>query len=235
MWKKERARGKLRFPRRPATGPNNLLIVADFGSDVQSYVREFASLTFPRPEKCPHCDAPGRLVGHGSYPRNAVDHAGAIPIRVKRFLCTACRRTISLLPAFCLPWRHYVAATIQSVLDLRVVRGASWSSIERRFNQTGVPAPATCREWTAAFARQSNPYVDRLLQQLARWQLSPGHLEVAIESLAREPSTSRQLVAAVPHLIAFLGESGVRVAGGATRWLSTLWRWGHAARLGRLV
>jgi hypothetical protein len=212
-----------------------VLIVADFGSDVQSYTREFASLNFARPEKCPHCDAPGRLVGHGSYLRNAVDHLRSTPIRVKRFLCAACRMTISLLPSFCLPWRHYLASTIQSILDLRVASRVSWPAIERHFDQTGVPAPATCREWAVAFARQSKPYVDRLLQQLARWQLSPGRLEVAVETLAREPNTSRQLVAAVPHLLAFLGESGVRVADGAARWLVTLWRWGHAQKLGRLV
>jgi hypothetical protein len=212
-----------------------VLIVADFGLDVQSYVREFDSLIFPRPGKCPHCDVAGRLVGHGSYPRNAVDPLQVIPIRVKRLRCRACRKTISFLPAFCLPWRHYLASAIQSVLDLRVVRGASWSAIERHFDQTGVPARATCREWTAALARRSKPYVDRLLQQLAVWQLSPGRLEVAIESLAREPDPSRRLVAAVPHLLAFLCEKGRSVVGGATNWLSTLWRWGHAARLGRLV
>jgi hypothetical protein len=44
-----------------------------------------------------------------------------------------------------------------------------------------------------------------------------------------------QLVAAVPHLVAFLRDNGVNVVDGSTRWLATLWQWGHAMKLGRLV
>jgi Domain of unknown function (DUF6431) len=223
----------LRFPRRLATGLNaNVLIVAEFGSDVQDYACQFARLTVPRPPTCPHCDASDRLIGHGSYPRTAVDERQAVPIRVKRFLCTACRKTVSVLPTFCLPWRHYQSATIQAVLGLRFSAEVCWSAIRQRFLPSDLPTRTTCREWVKTFAQSSAAYLQHLVRQLAHWQVAPGKLEVAIEELAR---ASQQLVAAVPHLVAFLRDSGVEVAEGAARWLATLWQWGHSQKLGRLV
>lgn len=212
-----------------------MLIVAEFGPDVQHYAREFAQLTFPRPRHCPHCQALDRLVGHGSYPRNAVDPLHSTPIRIKRFFCPACSKTVSVLPTFCLPWRHYQTATIQTVLDLRCCAQASWSAIQRHFRCSGVPTLTTCREWVGAFALHSDAYLQQLVQQLARWQLAPGKLEVAVEELASASKAPRQLVVAVPHLVAFLRDNGVEVASGATRWLATLWQWGHSQKLGRLV
>ncbi len=236
MWERSEARGEHRLPERLATGPNtNVLIVAEFGPDVQHYARQFAHLIIPRPRNCPLCTASDRLVGHGSYPRVAVDHHEAIPIRVKRFLCAACRKTISVLPTFCLPWRHYQTATIQTVLDLRFCTQASWSGIRRRFLPGDLPTPTTCREWVGAFAQRSDAYLQHLVRQLARWQLAPGKLEVAIEELASGYKAPQRLVAAVPHLVAFLRDNGVEVVSGATRWLATLWQWGHSQELGRLV
>lgn len=230
--------GPQRAPFAPdlATGPNtDVLIVAEFGPDVQVYAREFAHLTIPRPRYCPHCEALDRLVGHGSYCRNAVDPEHSIPIRIKRFFCPVCHKTVSVLPTFCLPWRHYQSATIQSVLGLRFVAQGSWSVIRRRFWPSDLPTLTTCREWVDAFVRHATVYLRQLLGQLARWQLAPGKLEVAIEELASAANPLRQIVTAVPHLLAFLRDSGVEVASGATRWLATLWQWGHSQKLGRLV
>lgn len=236
MRERSEARGEPRFPRRLAVGPNtNVRIVAEFGSDVQDYARQFAQLTFPRPLTCPHCQAPGRLVGHGSYPRNAVDERLAVPIRIKRFLCAACHKTISVLPSFCLPFRHYQSTIIQRVLDLRLDARSSWSAIRHYFEPFDLPTLTTCREWVAAFAEHSEAYLGHLVRQLALWQLAPGKLELAVEELARLANQSRQLVAAVPHLLAFLRGNGLEVASGTSRWLATLWQWGHSQKLGRLV
>ncbi len=212
-----------------------MVIVADFGPDVQYYAREFAHLTIPRPRYCPRCEALDRLIGHGSYCRNAVDPQHSTPIRVKRFLCEACQKTVSVLPTFCLPWRHYQTATIQTVLDLRCSAQASWAAIRQRFRPSELPTQTTCREWVAAFAQHSDAYLQQLLRQLARWQLAPGKLEVAVEELAGASKAPRQLVAAVPHLVAFLRDNGVEVAEGASRWLAMIWQWGHSQKLGRLI
>ncbi|MCL4532516.1 MAG: DUF6431 domain-containing protein [Actinobacteria bacterium] len=212
-----------------------MVIVAELGLDVQHYAQQFPRLRISRPRICPHCEALGRLVGHGSYPRNAVDPRRSIPIRIKRFLCPVCGKTVSVLPSFCLPWRHYQTATIQTVLDLRLRARSSWSTIRRRFEPFDLPTLITCREWVSTFARHSGVYLQRLLVQLARWQLAPGKLEIAVEELASVSSIPEQLVAAVPHLMAFLWDHGVNLAQSATGWLATLWRWGHSQKLGRLV
>ena len=236
MRERSEAGGEPRFARYLAVGLNtDVLIVAEFGSDVQDYARQFARLTFPRPTHCPYCQALDRLVGHGSYPRNAVDERQAVPIRVKRFLCAACRKTVSVLPSFCLPNRHYQTSTIQRVLDLRFEAQASWSAIRERFQPSDLPTQTTCREWASAFAQRSAAYLPHLVRQLAHWQLTPGKLEVAVEELARLAEAARQLVAAVAHLVAFLRDHGVEVASGTSRWLATLWQWGHSQKLGRLV
>jgi len=230
------ARGEHRLPERLATGPNtNVLMVAEFGPDVQRYARDFASLTFPRPRACLRCNALDRFGGHGSYPRNAVDHVQTVPIRVKRFLCAACHKTVSVLPTFCLPRRHYQTSTVQVVLDVRIPGQASWSAIRARFLPADLPTHTTCREWVGAFAKRSQPYLGHLLGQLSRWQLAPGKIEVALDEMAIASRAPAQLVAAVPHLVAFLRDNGVNVADGSTRWLATLWQWGHTMKLGRLV
>lgn len=212
-----------------------MIIVADFGSDVQHYQSEFLHFRFPPPRNCPHCAAAKALVGHGSYQRSACDENRFFVIRVKRFLCTLCHHTVSLLPSFCLPYRHYLASTIQTVLTLRFQTQTSWHAIGQRFLPFEVPALSSCREWTARFARASEAYLKTLLYQLATWQLAPGKLELALADIASFPKGPCQLVAAVPHLVAWLDNSGLTMVEGSKRWLSTLWQWGHGIKLGRLV
>ncbi len=212
-----------------------MVIVVDFGEDVQHYAEKFAELVWRRPSVCPQCAAPGQVVGHGSYGRTVTDPTQTVVIRVKRLLCTACRRTLALLPTFCLPFRHYQTATIQAVLALRVETHASWNTIGRRFAPADVPTRTTCREWVAAFRHASRRYLPHLLQQLATWTVGSVALEVAVADLARVRRGPEQLIAAVPHLVAWLGDVGVPVRGGSRSWLATLGQWGNGAKLGRLV
>jgi hypothetical protein len=211
-----------------------VVILADFDLDVQQYRREFSQLVFPRPDTCPLCGAVDRLIGHGSYDRTICDHHNVFAIRVKRFLCKVCRHTLSLLPSFCLPCRHYLASTIQSVITLRIQTNDSWKAIGQRFLPSDVPTLTTCREWTASFVRTSNPYLQHLMRQLATWQLAPGKLELVVDDVAGSAKTAQQLLVAFPHLLAWLHERGLK-AGEGSKWLVTLTRWGQAAKLGRLV
>ncbi len=212
-----------------------MVIIANFGLDVQTYSSEFPNLTFPSPKTCPNCTAADRLVEHGSYRRQVCDHKQVFSIRVKRLFCTICRRTVSLLPSFCLPYRHYLAWVIQTVLSLRIQTNSSWSAVRRRFLPSDLPSLNTCREWTAAFCRASKSYLEQLLHQLAIWQLAPGKLELAVNDLSTLASAPQQLVATVPHLVAWLRDSGRDLPDGNAKWLRTLWQWGHGAKLGRLV
>ncbi len=212
-----------------------MVIVSDFASDVQTYCRQFPNLIFPKPKTCPNCAATKKLVSHGSYPRHVCDHQQVFSIRVKRLFCTNCRRTVSLLPSFCLSYRHYLAWVIQSVLSLRIRNNSSWNAVRQRFLPSDLPALSTCREWTAAFSQTGGKYLYQLLQQLAVWQLAPGKLELALADISTLPTAPQQLLASVPHLVAWLRDSGLELLDGNGAWLQTLCRWGHLAKLGRLV
>lgn len=224
-----------------ATGPGirglktPMPIVVDCGDDVQRYLQEFAERTLPRPQACPHCTAAGHLVGHGSYPRHLTASTQVVAIRVQRLLCTACRHTLSLLPSFCLPFRHYATATIQTVLTLRVEVHASWREVRAHFQPAEVPTLTTCREWVTAFRAASTHYLPALFRHLARWASGSSTMEIALADLAEHPDPPSQLVAAVPHLLVGLREAGITVARGSERWLGTLWQWGNGRKLGRLV
>lgn len=212
-----------------------MVIVLDGGDDVQRYAASFRDLAFPRPALCPRCAAVGQLVGHGSYPRTVTEPLRTHAIRVKRLFCTACRRTVSLLPSFCLPFRHYRTATIQSVLTLRCAAQASWATVGHRFLPADLPTRTTCREWVGAFRQGSPRYLRALLRHLATWAARSSAVEVTLADVGTQATTPGQLITAVPHLLASLQEAGLAVADGGRRWLASLWQWGHGMQLGRLV
>lgn len=74
-----------------------------------------------RPEACPHCRRAG-VWRHGCYHRKADRSAGGAeslnPVPVLRFLCRACARTCSRLPACIAPRRWYDWVVQQAVLLL---------------------------------------------------------------------------------------------------------------------
>jgi hypothetical protein len=212
-----------------------VVIVLDLGDDVQHYVQTFARRPLPRPSSCPGCAAVGHLIGHGSYPRTVVQPTQTISIRIQRLLCTACQRTLSLLPTFCVPFRHYATGTIQTVVSLRTETRASWSRIGQRFLPADLPTRTTCREWVGGFAQASSRYLPALLHDLARWAPGSRVVEVTLADLGAPRDPPAQLVAAVPHLLVGLREVGVNVARGSERWLATLWQWGNGRKLGRVV
>lgn len=71
-----------------------------------------------RPANCPYCQAAG-LWHHGCYHRKACrSEAHRNPVAILRFLCNACLRTCSRLPACIAPRRWYDWAIQQVVLLL---------------------------------------------------------------------------------------------------------------------
>lgn len=94
-------------------------IMQDFGGSVQDYVAQCARIVFLRRACGPHCGEQDRLIGHGFYWRKAKDQTQVFRMRVKRWLCKACRCTLSVLPSFVLRFRHYRLAVIQAVVVAR--------------------------------------------------------------------------------------------------------------------
>ena len=98
-------------------------ILHPFTGDIQRYNETISDPAQHRPDRCPQCDAKQPLTGHGFYRRTLVDPAFDGVIRVRRYLCRACKRTVSLLPDFALPWLRFSIAVISLFLVARLLNG----------------------------------------------------------------------------------------------------------------
>lgn len=77
-------------------------ILHPFAGSIQQYAEEIADPDRYRPTHCPQCQAQHSLTAHGFYSRTLVDAGFDGSIRVRRYLCRSCKRTVSLLPEFAL-------------------------------------------------------------------------------------------------------------------------------------
>jgi hypothetical protein len=98
-------------------------ILHPFAGSVQQYRDDIADPDRYRPDHCPQCEAHRPLTAHGFYSRTLVDAKfdGSIPVR--RYLCLCCKRTISLLPEFALPYLRFSIAMIALFLIARLLGG----------------------------------------------------------------------------------------------------------------
>jgi transposase-like protein len=98
-------------------------ILHPFPGSVQQYDAELSDPERYRPRHCPQCEAKRPLTAHGFYCRTLedVDFDGAI--RVRRYLCESCRRTVSLLPEFALPYLRSSIVLIALFLVARLLEG----------------------------------------------------------------------------------------------------------------
>jgi len=162
-------------------------ILHPFTGSVQQYLEHLADTPdHYRPTQCPQCQAKHPLTAHGFYTRTLIDSAFDGLIRVRRYLCQTCRRTVSLLPEFALPYLRSSITVIALFLIARLLqaktlaaalpasspyqRGQFWL---RRFR---AQAEALC----AALAALTKPtpapgFVARALAMLASSGWIPAH------------------------------------------------------------
>ena len=212
-----------------------MVIVTDFGADVQSYVAHFAELVFPRPAVCPHCELGGSLTGHGFYERQPRDWERDYVIRIKRWYCTACHLTTSLLPSFMLRCRHYLLSVIQTVVVARYEQQHSWTQIARQAQARGLPTARTLMRWCRAFAQQAARWWAAVQQTLAQQDAASPVLDPLGEAAGPRDVPAALLHASV-HLLAWAKTRWAEVRSyGLTERLRFLWHWGWGQGLGRLI
>jgi len=210
-------------------------IIQDFGGSVQDYVGQFAQIVFARPTRCPHCDEVGALLGHGFYWRKAKDQTQVFRIRVKRWLCKACRRTLSVLPTFVLRFRHYLLAVIQAVVVARYEEQASWRETTQRCAQDGLPALRTIGRWCGSFAEQAPAWWAAVQTTLAQHDSASPALD-PLGSASGPQDAPRALLDAASHLLAWAKTRWPEVVSyGLKDRLRFLWHWGLGRGLVRLV
>ena len=97
-------------------------ILHPFTGSVQQYLGQLADPDQHRPDHCPQCRAKHPLTAHGFYTRTIVDAAFDGLIRVRRYLCETCRRTVSLLPEFAPPYLRSSVTVIALFLVARLLQ-----------------------------------------------------------------------------------------------------------------
>lgn len=109
-----------------------------------------------RPVSCPGCGEASKpagkplgIVGHGTYTRwirGLLEHPRALAVRIRRYFCRGCSRTISVLPDELHPRRWYAAAAILLTLALHYLDGSSQEDLRLRFDPSSAD-PRWSQPW----------------------------------------------------------------------------------------
>jgi transposase-like protein len=114
-------------------------ILHPFRGSIQQYSEEISDTDRYRPESCPQCRARCPLTAHGFYCRTLVDVEFDGSIRVRRYLCRLCKRTVSLLPEFTLSSLRFSISVISLFLVARLLEGRSLREAARATCQPTMP------------------------------------------------------------------------------------------------
>ena len=115
-------------------------ILHPFSGSVTQYAKEISDPDRYRPGHCPQCESKQSLIGNGLYCRTLVDLAFDGVIRVRRCLCRICKRTVSLLPKFALPWLRFGISVIALFLVARLLNGLTLVAAARIHSETAFEA-----------------------------------------------------------------------------------------------
>jgi transposase-like protein len=129
-------------------------ILHPFAGTIQQYAEEISDPDRHRPNHCPQCQAQHSLTAHGFYSRTLVDVGFDDSIRVRRYLCRSCKRTVSLLPEFALPYLRFSIPVVALFLVARLRQGATLAAAAVAAAQSVMPYPRG-QFWIRRFQRQA--------------------------------------------------------------------------------
>ncbi len=129
-------------------------ILHPFAGSIQQYSEALGDPDRHRPDHCPQCAAQHPLTAHGFYHRAVADVEFEGFIRVRRYLCHSCKRTISLLPDFALPYLRFSLVVISLFLIARLLHGCTLQAAAQAAAQPGM-AYQRGQFWVRRFQRQA--------------------------------------------------------------------------------
>ena len=97
------------------------------------------------PRQCPSCGQ-FAIIGHGRRIRQAHDHIHD-SIRVRRGLCNHCHRTLTVLPAWCVPSSCYSLPARQQACDRLAAGNPLEQAVPHCRHPDRLPDPSTLRRW----------------------------------------------------------------------------------------
>jgi hypothetical protein len=114
-------------------------ILHPFAGSIQQYSQQLSDPDPYQPDQCPLCHAKHSLIAHGFYSRTIVDLRFDGCIRVRRYLCGICRRTVSLLPGFALPYLRFSVSVISLFLVARLIENRTLKAAAAATSQPDMP------------------------------------------------------------------------------------------------
>lgn len=124
--------------------------IQQYGRDIQ----ERSAADRYRLGRCPLCQARSCLLAHGFYYRTLVHKGFDDSIPIRRYLCRDCRRTVSLLPDFALPYLRHSTVIIGLFLVSRLLAGRSLAEAAHAAFQPGMPYQRG-QFWVRRFRKQA--------------------------------------------------------------------------------
>jgi transposase len=217
-----------------------MMIAIHAGNTVLEYAQAYPEVAARRPERCPRCGAVGKMIGHGRYPRQKpleTTPEPPRPLKIRRWKCTTCKRTPSLLPDVLHRYRQYTWAVMGAALVRRFVLGQTWRQIQAALSQMPddvAPAPSvdSLRRWCKAFASHALAWLQAMLAVLAQVWPQLAQLNAHGIQTATPP---QQLLQATAALASWLSPARGAWATTTVADVRTVWRWGWNQGLGRLT
>jgi uncharacterized protein DUF6431 len=149
---------------------------------IQQYVEQIDDPDRGRPSRCPQCCAEEPLTAHGFYKRTIVDEAFDGVIRIRRYLCQACLRTVSLLPEWALPFMRFSIPVIARTVTARVMENRAWKIAVAGeagvFYQRG-------QHWVRRFAKQAESLSAALAALTTALSAAPSFVSKALGMLEK--------------------------------------------------
>lgn len=102
-------------------------IIHFLGKTCKSYIRSFGNQCPSLQFHCQNCKEQ-RMHKHGHYQRTVTTKHQTFTIPVYRWFCPQCRRTLSLLPDFLIPWARFTTM-VREASVVRRLQGFSFNRI----------------------------------------------------------------------------------------------------------
>lgn len=135
-------------------------LLSVFDGPLQGYSPYHPQIEAQIPDCCMSCGS--ALVGHGVYWRSIL-LCVLVGISVRRFRCRGCGITISLLPSFCVPFKRYGSAVVESCLDA-VLHGGQ--SVKRWHEERLLTDCSTAGSWVRQFRDRSGELLTSGLRRI---------------------------------------------------------------------
>ena len=124
---------------------------------LDEYNEKSESVALAKPHQCNACGAKECFWGHGCYQRMVVHEGTETLVKVRRFLCRWCGKTVSLLFSFLVAYRKHSASTVAEGIERyssseTTYRGVATALSSLEAEEPPSPSHSTAFRWVKDIA-----------------------------------------------------------------------------------